>query len=271
MNFKALLISTDVEASGTLEFVLAEFGMSVHRCGYADAIDRLSSETFNLVIADFDHPQAAHQCLQNAEGSITAALLRDQSKVRNVLGAGAGFVLYKPVSPAHAGATLRAAVAILKRERRHAIRVPVQIPVWIRVQSQPESEGILLDISESGLEVLSEQPLLPSSSIGLRFDLSDAIHVEGRGEVAWAKPNGQAGIRFSDLGEDLRTALKTWIAENAESELPDVLEPGTHCKLTDLSLGACYVETDSPFPERSGVALLLRQAEWKPRHTAQCG
>lgn len=258
MNFKALLISTDVEASGTVEFVLAEFGMSVRRCGYADAIDRLSSETFNLVIADFDHPQAAHQCLQNAEGSITAALLRDQSKVRNVLGAGAGFVLYKPVSSAQAGATLRAAVAILKRERRHAIRVPVQIPVWIRVQSQPESEGILLDISESGLEVLSEQPLLPSGSIGLRFDLSDAIHVEGRGEVAWAKPNGQAGIRFSDLGEDLRTALKTWIAENAESELPDVLEPGTHCKLTDLSLGACYVETDSPFPERSGVALLLR-------------
>ena len=43
MNFKALLISTDVEASGTVEFVLAEFGMSVRRCGYADAIDRLSS------------------------------------------------------------------------------------------------------------------------------------------------------------------------------------------------------------------------------------
>lgn len=260
MNFKALLVSQDSEASGTIAFVLAEFGMAVRRCGYAEAIERLSSETFNLVLADFDHPQAAIQCLQNIDGAITAALLSDKSKVRNVLAAGASFVLYKPVSPAQAGATLRAAVAILKRERRHAIRVPVQIPVWIRVQSSSEIEGILLDISESGLEVLSEQPLLPSGSIGVRFELSDSIHVEGRGEVAWAKPNGQSGIRFSDITEDLRASLKVWIAENAKSELPDILEPGSHCKLTDLSLGACYVETDSPFPERSGVALLLRAA-----------
>jgi len=31
-----------------------------------------------------------------------------------------------------------------------------------------------------------------------------------------------------------------------------------HCKLTDLSLGGCYVETDAPFPERALVDLCLK-------------
>jgi PilZ domain len=34
-----------------------------------------------------------------------------------------------------------------------------------------------------------------------------------------------------------------------------------HCKLTDLSLGGCYVETESPFPEHALVDLCLRTNE----------
>ncbi len=260
MNFKALLVTQDEDATATVGAVLKEFGMGVQTCGYTDAISRLSTEPFNIVIADFDDPQAAYQCLQNTDGAVTAALLSDKAKVRNVFGAGASFVLYKPVSPGQAGATLRAAVAILKRERRHAIRVPVQIPVWIRIQSLPEIEGILLDISESGMEVLSERPLFPSGSVGFRFDLSESIHIEGRAEVAWAKPNGQSGVRFLDLPEDTSNALKTWVSDNAKSERPEEIEPVSSCRLTDLSLGACYVETESPFPENSGVALHLGAA-----------
>ena len=30
------------------------------------------------------------------------------------------------------------------------------------------------------------------------------------------------------------------------------------CKLTDLSLGGCYVQTESPFPQSSAVDLCLR-------------
>jgi len=34
-----------------------------------------------------------------------------------------------------------------------------------------------------------------------------------------------------------------------------------HCKLTDLSLGGCYVDTDAPFPERALVDLCLKSGE----------
>jgi len=48
--------------------------------------------------------------------------------------------------------------------------------------------------------------------------------------------------------------------KNAPELPPEESEPVSQCKLTDLSLGGCYVETESPFPERSGIVLCL-QAE----------
>ena len=42
------------------------------------------------------------------------------------------------------------------------------------------------------------------------------------------------------------------------SEEPDTVG---QCKLTDLSLGGCYVQTESPFPQSSAVDLCLRAAE----------
>jgi hypothetical protein len=170
-------------------------------------------------------------------------------------------VVYKPVFALQAEATLRAAAALLKRERRRSARVPLQVPVWLRVQSGPEIEGILLDLSESGMEVLSSQPLCPSASIGFRFSIPYTVDVEGRGEVAWAQPNGQSGVRFADLSHEVSTQLKDWVASNARSLPADDAPSAWKCKLTDLSLGGCYAETDSPFPERSAVSLAIKAGD----------
>jgi hypothetical protein len=42
--------------------------------------------------------------------------------------------------------------------------------------------------------------------------------------------------------------------------LPEEPDAVTPCKLTDLSLGGCYVQTESPFPQSSAVDLCLRAA-----------
>jgi hypothetical protein len=41
--------------------------------------------------------------------------------------------------------------------------------------------------------------------------------------------------------------------------LPDESVP--HCKLTDLSLGGCYVQTEAPFPEGSLIDFCLKTKE----------
>ncbi len=265
MTFQSLLVCKDEQTTAVLTPVLAGFGLGVQCCGYPDALCRLTEQKFDAVIVDYDDPHSAALVLQNAYQSsaphktVTVALLGDKTKVRHVFGAGANFVLYKPISQAQAEASLRAAMALMKRERRRSFRVPVQLPVRLRVENGAEMEGILLDLSEDGLDVLAAQPLCPSAIITARFVLPDqGTEMDVRGEVAWANPNGESGVRYIDLAENLRQTLKAWVVTSAAEHLPEDPEPVSECKLTDLSLGGCYVETQSPFPEHSGIVLCLK-------------
>jgi CheY-like chemotaxis protein len=278
MTFQSLLVCKDEQTTDVLTSVLAGFGLGVQCCGYPDALCRVTEQKFDAVIVDYDDPHSAGLVLQNvyqASGSkniVTVALLNDKTKVRNVFGAGANFVLYKPISQQQAEASLRAAIAMMKRERRRSFRVPVQLEVKLKVENGTEMEGILLDLSEDGLDVLAAQPLCPGARISARFTLPEqSSEIEVQGEIAWANPNGESGVRYTDLADNLRQTLREWVVINAAEILPEDPEPVSECKLTDLSLGGCYVETVSPFPERSGVVLCLRavgmevQAEGKVR------
>src|SRR5207302_6560225 len=124
----------------------------------------------------------------------------DTAKVRHILSGGAHFVLYKPISEEAARAGLRAAAALLTRERRRAVRVPVQAPVEITSPDTRKVDGILLDLSETGMDVLTAEPQIPGSLMVFHFQLPDgALKVEAHGQVAWANPNGQTGVHFLDL------------------------------------------------------------------------
>src|SRR6476620_9323345 len=150
MSFCALLVSGDSDTAATLAPVLSSFGLGLRCCGYGDVLRELTGQKFDAIIVDFEDPQQAGVVLQNAylasprNAAVTVALLSDQTKVRSAFGAGAHFVLYKPLSPEQAHASLRAASILIKRERRRVSRVPVQVPVMLCVTDLP-LEAILLD------------------------------------------------------------------------------------------------------------------------------
>src|SRR5208282_1311374 len=269
MTLLALLVSTDDSASEILGRVLPAMGIVVERFSdLATAIDRLQQQRFDSLIVDFDDPDAAGQVLDEArrvnsgDAPITVALVADPAKARAILSNGAHFVLYKPLSDEKAKAGLRAVAALLTRERRRAYRVPVQAPVEITLPDTRKAEGILLDLSETGMDVLTAEPQIPGALLNFRFQLPDgALEVQVHGQVAWAKPNGQTGVHFLDLKESIRTQMRTWLQAAAAAHGAGQEETVPHCKLTDLSLGGCYVETDSPFPEHSLVDLCLKTDE----------
>jgi hypothetical protein len=123
-------------------------------------------------------------------------------------------------------------------------------------------EGILLDLSETGMDVLTAEPQATGSLLKFRFELPDAsLEIDAHGQVAWAKPNGQTGVHFLDLDESIKAQLQMWLEAAASTQGAGEEETVPHCKLTDLSLGGCYVETDSPFPEHALVDLCLRTNE----------
>jgi CheY-like chemotaxis protein len=265
MTFHALLVSKDDEAAAVLHAVLSGFGVSCVCCSYPEAICQLGEQKFDAVVVDFDDPHSAALVLQNVQQSgsanhaVTVALLSDKAKFRSVLSQGAHFILYKPLNLLEAEASLRPACGLIKRERRASCRVPLQLPIRLRISDAPDIEGILLDLSETGMDVLAAQPLCPSGQIGARFTLPDGkTELEVRGEITRANPNGESGVRFIDLSDNTRAVLKSWIAANAPELPPADIEPVMRCKLTDLSLNACYVETESPFPEHAAIQLCLK-------------
>jgi CheY-like chemotaxis protein len=268
MMLQALLVSKDDDAAEILSRVLAGFSVAVERSSDPEvAISRLGEEKFDAVIVDFADSGAA-TVLASARrpgpwsGAVTLAVINDGASIRNTFGAGANFVLTRPISPGQALATLKSVTALLKRERRRSFRVPVQTAVVLTVSEGQNIEGIMLDLSATGMDVLSAQPLASASHIRFRFTLPDgSADIDAHGEVAWASPNGQTGVRFLDIPEDVQEALQNWLLANSPEAQPAEGEPVTRCKLTDLSLGGCYVETESPFPEGALVDLCLKAAE----------
>jgi CheY-like chemotaxis protein len=269
MTLLALLVSTDDSASEILGRVLPGYGIAVERFSdLATAIDRCHQQRFDLFIVDFEDPKAAADVLEASRQlnfgnpPVTVALAADRSGVRKILSGGAHFVLYKPLSEKKAKAGLRAVAALLSRERRRAHRVPVQAPVEIKLPDSRPVDGILLDLSETGMEVLTAEPQVAGSLLHFRFGLVDgSVSVEAHGQVAWANPNGQTGVHFLDLDDRTKAELKNWVQAASGTSGTNPEETVPHCKLTDLSLGGCYLESDSPFPEHALVDLCLRTEE----------
>jgi CheY-like chemotaxis protein len=267
MNLQALLVSSDDSAADVLGRVLPDFGIVMDRSSDLETtIERIQHQKFDALIVDFDDAAAARSILDQTKtlglSPLSIALVADTAKVRQTLSGGAHFVLYKPLSEEAAKAALRAAAAMLNRERRKAFRVPVQAPVEITLPDTRKLDGILLDLSETGMDVLTAEPQIAPALLAFHFKLPDGeVEVEGHGQVAWANPNGQTGVQFLDLQAEKVTELKAWLraAAAAYGTVPDETVP--HCKLTDLSLGGCYVETDAPFPEGSLVDFCLRMKE----------
>jgi len=275
MIFHALLVLTDDSTAERLRQILAEFQVESEYCSESHvATQKLAERRYDAVIVDLEDQSAAASILEQvrqsqiSKNAVTISLLDDKSLVRRAFGMGANFILYKPIAEEPARASLRAAIALLKRERRRSFRVPVQLPVTLSWHGAPEVEGIMLDLSENGMDVLSAQPLQQSQALHVHFSLPDLSQIGATGQVAWANSNGQAGVEFVDFPDGQKQIVQDWLSANAPDGPPPEPEPIANCKLSDLSLGGCYVESESPFPVNTEVELSLRASNTEIKITA---
>ena len=243
MNLQALLVSTDDSAADVLGRVLPSFGIAMDRSSDPETtIARIQQQKFDALIVDFDDPKAADDVLQLASrlgsGAVSVALVSDPAKVRNILSGGAHFVLYKPVSEDAARAGLRAAAALLSRERRRAFRVPVQAPVEITLPDHRKVDGILLDISETGMDVLTAEPQmaglvagLPLSAAGWRSG-NQGSWTGGMGQSEWPNWNsfsrdfGRSLCSSQELAEGRSYHERCWPRRSGSPLQTDRPEPG---------------------------------------------
>jgi c-di-GMP-binding flagellar brake protein YcgR len=264
MSLQSLVFCPDEKIVRVLRRVLSDLEIAVERCSDADsAIRKLTRQRFEAVIVDCSDEDVASQVLKSArfapcnKHAVAVAIVDGTTKLRSAFELGAHFVLYKPISSERAKASFRAVRALMKRERRRNIRVAIEIPVTLILKDGGQQRAVTSDLGEGGIAIQSSQRPKRMGPMSIQFTLPGTSHVvKCMGEVAWENAGRQTGVRFADMSPETRDRLKAWITNHSpESEQDD---PPVQCKLSDLSLGGCYLETNSPFPERTRVVLSMR-------------
>jgi c-di-GMP-binding flagellar brake protein YcgR len=186
------------------------------------------------------------------------AIVDGTTKLRSAFELGAHFVLYKPISSERAKTSFRAVRALMKRERRRNIRVAIEIPVTLTIKNgDGQQRAVTSDLSEGGMAIQPSTRPKRMGAMSVQFTLPGTAQVvKCMGEVAWENNGRQTGVRFVDMSPEIRDRLKAWISNHSPDSDQD--DPPVPCKLSDLSLGGCYLETTSPFPERTRVVLSMR-------------
>ena len=264
MDLKCLLLCSDDKIVRVLRRTLGDLEISVQHCTSSEvALRHLTRERYEAIIVDCAGPGAA-AVLRSArmapcnKRAVAVAILDHGVGLRSAFELGAHFILYKPVSVERAKSSFRAARALMKKERRRNARIPVQIPIemWSG-ESSVRLKANTTDLGEGGLALNLPRRSKPHGRWQLKFTLpgsSTAIDVAA--EFAWEGNGTQIGLRFQDQSPAVANALREWVGRNSPEIEKD--DPPASCRLTDLSLGGCYLEISSPFPMCTRVTLSMR-------------
>ncbi len=265
MELNSLLVCADERALRVLRSVLGELEIHVEHCAdNASAAKKLMQQSFEAVIIDckdersFGLLSSVRSAQQNSK-SVAIAIIDARTNMQTAFKLGANFVVYEPISAEKAKSSFRAARALMKRERRRSMRLQVNIPAYFRFQNGEGENATISGVSEGGISVRFTGALSKKSGvIGFCFALPDSTTViEATGTIAWQDSRRRAGVQFAAITESSRQSLKEWLLLKSEEKH----DPPIRCALAAISLGGCFLKTQSPFPSHTRVDMLLRVAD----------
>jgi PilZ domain len=262
MNLKTLLLSSDEKTVRILRRVLGDLEIDVEHCSTPDdAIRQITRQRFEGIIVDVTNMEEAGTVLRGAKAApvnkraLAIVLVESSVGMKGGFDMGAHFVLHKPFAVERAKASFRAVRALMKRERRMQMRVPVQVPVRCFGDSQYNANTI--DLCEGGMAILFSGRVPKENPLRFSLELpGPGPGIEIEGELAWEGNDKQAGVRFKDATDEQRSTLRQWLSSHLPE--PDADDPPVNCRVTDLSLGGCYLATNSPFPRGTRVTLSIK-------------
>ncbi|HUA16607.1 MAG TPA: PilZ domain-containing protein [Verrucomicrobiae bacterium] len=266
MGLKALVLCADEKIVRVLRRTLGDLDIAVELCADADsALRRLTRQRYEAMIVDCG-VEGSPEVLRSVrtapcnKQAVAVAIVDPIIGLKAIFDLGAHFVLYKPVSTERAKTSFRAARALMKSERRRNARVAVQIPVGLESPKTGANMRVTTtDLSEGGMAVGVRGGHRPTGRWKITFTLpgTDTL-LDLPAEFAWEGNRSQAGLRFLEIAPEAAFKLREWLKQNSQEVEQD--DPPIRCQLTDLSLGACYLEIASPFPVSTRVTLSMRAA-----------
>jgi CheY-like chemotaxis protein len=235
MTLTALLVCVDDVAAQVLRRVLEELSIGVESCpDFARAAIRLAQQRFDVVIVDGESNTEVIALLRESrlsrlnDATLAVAVVAGQESIRELFSMGVNFVLYKPVAYDRALSSLRAARAVMRKEKRKSARATVHAQATIDYANVQQEKATLVDLAKDGMQVQFGKKLPPTNKVYFQFKLpQQASSIRLSGQVIWQDWNGRAGIQFVDVPKSSRRQLTEFLganlpAESQQERLPDV-------------------------------------------------
>jgi CheY-like chemotaxis protein len=276
MTLSSLLVCVDEAAAQTLRSALEELRIQVELCPDAvRATVRLAQDRFDLLIIDCkskaDVVSILRECRSSRANETTLAIVvAEQEDIRDMFSLGVNFVLYRPLAYDRVMSSLRAAQALLYRDKRGKARAPVHTHATIDYAGGEQERATLVDLSEDGMAVNFGKRLPPASKVYFQFQLpGQSARVRLSGQVVWQDWNGRAGVQYVDVPQTSRRILHDWLqaslADATKRELAAELVEVEHSTRPDKDAKADHqVETQSSKPaekDRNEKAISRLRAE----------
>jgi CheY-like chemotaxis protein len=259
MTLSALLVCTDKAAAEVLSRVLKELNIRVEACpDFARASIRAAQERFDAIIIDAQSSAQVLSLLRDTrtsrlnDATLAVAVVPSQESIRELFSLGVNFVLYKPVAYDRALSSLRAARAVMRKEKRKNARAVVHTHATVDYANVQQENATLVDLAPGGMAVLFGKKIPPTSKVYFQFKLpGQTASVRLSGQVVWQDWNGRAGVQFVDVPKASRKLLDEFLA----ARLPKEEEKQELFEVNDVT-----VEMEEPL----GMSVISR--EWTPGH-----
>jgi CheY-like chemotaxis protein len=235
MTLSALLVCVDEKAAEVLRRVLKELSIRVESCpDLARAAMRTAQERFDVIVVDGDSGAEVTALLRETrlsrrnDATLAVAVVPSQETIRELFSLGVNFVLYKPVAYERALSSLRAARAVMRKEKRSKGRTSVHTHATVDYANVEQEKATLIDLADDGMAVLFGKRVPPTSKVYFQFKLpGQATSIRLSGVIVWQDWNGRAGVQFVDVPKTSRRLLQDFLSSNPASsemrkELPDV-------------------------------------------------
>lgn len=257
MTLSALLVCVDEAAAQVLRQVLEELSIGVEACpDFSRASIRLAQERFDVVIVDGRSNDEVIALLRETrtsrlnDATLAVAVVPGQEAIREIFSLGVNFVLYKPVTHDRALSSLRAARAVMRKDKRKTARASVHTHATVDYANVQQEKATLVNLAQDGMSLLFGKKVPPTSKVYFQFKLpGQAQSIRLSGQVMWQDWNGRAGVQFADVPKSSRRLLTDFLEANLPKDVKQDQLPDVTVEVEELATVSVGDETYGP---RSG-------------------
>jgi len=84
----------------------------------------------------------------------------------------------------------------------------------LRGNRHAQVEGHLVNVSQGGLQIRTDDTVQTTQPLRVSFELPGAKHaLKAQAEIAWQDQRGNVGIRFVKVAPRVQRSLRLWLAQ----------------------------------------------------------